>query len=124
MGPNEILDKGFIIDEPVDVFLVVTQSAVDHAELASAGGDWVGILQEGVDALDVSNRRVARVRVEGVSRGVAATALTINTKVTADATGRLVAAASTNNVVGIVRSPAAVAGDWVNVQLTPGVVLA
>jgi len=125
MGPNELLDKNFIPDGDVPLFHVVEQTAVDHCALqTTAGGDWVGIAQEAADEVDVANRRVLRVRVEGISRGIAAGAITINTRVAATVDGTLTTATTGQNVVGIARSPADEAGDWFNVQLTPGLVSA
>ena len=122
MGPNEVLDKGFIADGEVPQFYVVEQTDVDHCDLqTTAGGDWVGICQEAADELDVANRRVVRVRTMGISRGVAAEAITIRTRVAANTAGKLVEAGADDYVVGIAVSPADEDGDWFNVQLTPGV---
>ena len=123
MGPNEVLDKGFIADTEIPQFYVVQQSDVDHCELqTTAGGDYVGICQEAADEVDVANWRPVRVRTMGVSRGVAAGAIALRTRVSATTDGKLAAATSGHNVVGIAVSPAAADGDWFNVQLTPGVV--
>jgi len=124
VGPNEVLDKSAIADGEVTLFHVVKYTEVDHCEQVSdAGGDWVGIAQEAADELDVSNRRVVRVRVEGVSRGIAAGEIALNARVAATADGTLTTASGGDFVVGIARSPAAAAGDWFNVQLTPGLQL-
>jgi len=122
MGPNEVLDKGFIADNEVTLFHVVTQTDVDHcAQQTVAGGDWLGISQEAADEVDVANRRVVRVRTMGVSRGIASTAITLRQRVTSTTDGRLAVAGANDHVVGIAVTPAAEAGDWFNVQLTPGV---
>lgn len=123
MGPNEVLDKGFIADGEVPQFYVVQQTDVDHCDLqTTAGGDYVGICQEAADELDVANQRVVRVRTMGISRGVAAGEIALRARVSATTDGKLAAAAAGHNVVGIAVSPAAADGDWFNVQLTPGVV--
>lgn len=124
MGPNEVLDKGFIVDNAIPEYHVVDQSDVDHCALQTTpGGDWVGICQESVDATDVANSRVARVRTMGVSRAVAGAAVALKARVAVNASGQLVTAAVGNYVVGIARTPATQAGDWFNVELTPGVQL-
>lgn len=124
MGPNEVLDKGFIADDEIPEFHVVDQSDVDHCELQdTAGGDWVGISQESADEVDVANRRVLRVRTMGVSRAVAGGEVALKARVAANTSGELVTASDGDYVVGIARTPASVAGDWFNVELTPGVQL-
>lgn len=124
MGPNEILDKNFIPDDEVTLFRVVEQTDVDHCEeVDTAGADWVGIAQEEADELDVYNRRVIRVRTQGISRGIASGPISLRARVSATANGRLGVATAGHYVVGIAVSPAAAEGDWFNVQLTPGVQL-
>lgn len=120
MGPNELLDKGFIVTTPVPLYHVVAQSAVEECELAGAAGDWLGIAQEEADELDVTRGRVVRVRPMGISRGVAGATFALRARLTSDADGRLVEAAAGNPVVGIALTPAGAIGDWVDVQLTPG----
>ncbi len=127
MGPNELLDKGFYVGSPIPRFHVVRQSDVEECELLdTAGGDWLGIAQEGVDELDQDRRRVVRVRPMGISRGVAGATFdtfdgATRTRLAADGDGRLVPATADDHVVGIALTSAAAVGDWVDVQLTPGV---
>lgn len=125
MGPNEILDKGFIVTTPVPQFHVVEQTGTQEMGLLTdAGGDWLGIAQEEADQLDADRRRVVRVRPFGISRGVAGATFARRARLAADVNGRLVEAAGGQNVVGIALTEAAVVGDWVDVQLTPGLVAA
>lgn len=122
MGPYEILDTSAYAEDEIPWFHVVSQVGDEHVELAGAGADFFGICQEYTDDVDVARGRVVRVRVEGVSRAIAAGALARRTRVASDATGRVVAAGAGDNVVGITTTEAAAAGDWVNVHITQGVV--
>jgi len=125
MGPNEILDKGFIVTTPVPQFHVVEQTGTQEMGLLTdAGGDWLGIAQEEADQLDADRGRVVRVRPFGISRGVAGATFARRTRLAADANGRLVEASGGDNVVGIALTEPAAVGDWVDVQLTPGLVAA
>lgn len=123
MGPNEVLDKGFVVDSAVPWYYAVKQSDVEHVTVTTAAGDPViGICQEEVDATDVARGRVVRVRVMGVSRGVADAAYPIGTRVRAAADGRLTALAATTpnqNQVGVLLTASSAADDWVDVLLTP-----
>lgn len=124
MGPNEVLDKGFIATAATPLFTIVKQTAVESAEVNdSAGGAWVGVAQEEPNADDVTAGRVFRVRMLGISRVVAgANDLAIGDRVTSDASGQAVVATSTDYVVGVALTPSTAVGDWVNVLLTPGVI--
>lgn len=125
MGPNEILDKGFIVTTPVPQFHVVEQTGTQEVGLLTdAGGDWLGVAQEEADQLDADRGRVVRVRPFGISRGVAGAAFARRARLAADEDGRLVEAGGGDNVVGIALTAADAAGDWVDVQLTPGLVAA
>lgn len=123
MGPNEILDKGYIATAATPLFTIVKQTGVESAELnTTAGGDWLGVAQEEPNADDVAAGRVFRVRLLGISRVVASAPIATRAKVASTVTGTAVTAVATDNVVGIALTPAAAAGDWINVLLTPGVV--
>lgn len=123
MGPDQVLDKGLVPTEAAPIYSVVALSALEEFALPDAGGDWVGVLQEEIEAEDVTVGRHARVRLMGLSYAVAGTGgVALNAKVAAAADGTVVTAATTNSVVGIARSAGA-AGEWVVVQLTPGAVL-
>jgi hypothetical protein len=128
-GPNELLDKGFVVTTPVPRFHVVELTDVEEVGLLdSAGGEPVGICQEGVDALDVERRRVVRVRPMGISRAVAGASFPLKTGgeltlLASDVEGRVVVASDGDNVVGKALTPSGAVGDWVNVLLTPGLKL-
>jgi hypothetical protein len=124
MGPNEILDKGFVATDEVPWFHVVKHTGIDECALQDdAGGDWLGIAQEEANEEDVSDGRVIRVRMEGISRAVCGDDVSFRDRVTGDAAGFVVPAGAGDHVVGIALT-AGGTGDWINVQLTPGVAIA
>jgi hypothetical protein len=123
MGPYEILDTSFYAENEIPWYHVVKQVDFEHAELVNtAGGDYVGICQEYADDVDVARDRIVRVRVEGVSRAIAAGAIPLRSKVAATTNGRVAVATTGQNVVGIATTAATEAGDWLNVHITQGVV--
>ena len=71
MGPNYVLDKGFIADTAITQFYAVKLSADDHVTIAAATTDQViGICQEAVTAADATAGRVVDIRLLGISRCV------------------------------------------------------
>ena len=123
MGPNEILDKGYIATAATPLFTIVKQTGVESAELnTTVGGDWLGVAQEEPNAEDVAAGRVFRVRLLGISRVVAAGVISSRAKVTSNDAGLAVVAGAGQHVVGIALTESTAAGDWINVLLTPGVV--
>lgn len=123
MGPNQILDKGLVPTTAVPIYSVVKLTDVEECAITDTAGEaWVGVMQEEIDADDVDNGRHARVRVEGFTYAVAGTGdVALNARVAAADDGTVVTAVATNHVVGIARTAGA-AGEWVVVQLTPGIV--
>lgn len=141
-GSNYVLDKGFPVlstyngssANGVTQFRVVKAVAatgtIDLAVAATAASLIVGVVQEAVDRAKVATGKVvADVRLQGISKIVVDTSPgTINhgTRVTCGAAGGVIAAATTNYVVGVavgVPSGTAVAGDIIDVLLTPGVAM-
>jgi len=124
MGPNEVLDKGYIATAETPLFTIVKQTGVESAELnTTAGGDWLGVAQEEPNEEDAAYGRVFRVRLLGISRVVAAGPISSRARVMSNNVGKAVVATAGNNVVGIALTEAAADGDWINVLLTPGVAL-
>jgi len=122
MGPNELLDKGFIADSEIPWYHVVSQSGDESCTLTTAaGGDWLGICQEEASERDVSDGRVVRVRPMGISRGVAGAIFSRRSRLAANDEGQLVVAGAGDYVIGIALTASTAVGDWVDVQLTPGV---
>jgi len=122
MGPYEILDTSAYAENEIPWYHVVKQVGVEHVEVTgNAGEEHVGICQEYADDVDVERGRIVRVRLEGVSRAVASAAIPLLSKVAATNDGRVAVATSGQTVVGIARSAASEAGDWLNVQILHGV---
>lgn len=121
MGPNQIFDKGMVAATAVPLYRVVKLTAVETAAVMdTAGADWIGVSQEEVDAEDVANGRVFRVRLMGITRCVASAAVSLNAKVASTNDGRVATATTGQNVIGRALTPATAAGQWINVLLTPG----
>lgn len=125
MGPNDILSKGFVADTAVPLYYAVRQTDTEHMAVANTAGQFVlGICQEEISAEDATVGRVARIRVMGISRGVAGAAIARGARLTVAADGRLVTAApaagANANVVGVALTATTAAGEWLDVLLTPG----
>ena len=130
MGPNDILTKGMVATTAIPLYHVVTQvptgqfDAPECAIADTAGESWVGVSQEEVEADEVDLGRVIAIRMEGISRCVADGPVAVDDPVAVTATGTVTPAAPaagvTVDIVGTALSPATQAGEWINVQLTPG----
>lgn len=125
MGPNFVLDKGFLATGAVEQFRVVELVTHESVQRTNALGDAaIGVCQEGdVTAGDATNGRVIAIRILGITRVVAAAAITLGAPVRADATGKvttLAAATANQNVVGIAMTAATADGDHIDLLLTPG----
>lgn len=125
MGPNDILSKGFVADTAVPLYYAVRQTDTEHCAVANTAGQMVlGICQEEISADDATVGRVARVRMQGISRAVAGAAIARGDRLTVAADGRLTTAApavgANANIVGVALTAATAAGAWVDVLLTPG----
>jgi hypothetical protein len=139
MGPNHVLDKGFLVDSAATNVEfgrwckftaagtgdVVTTSGAPAAP-AVAADLVVGVYQETLDAAKVSTgKATVGVRVMGISRMIAGAAVPKGTPVTSDAQGRAIPVpAGTNNrwSPGVAWTAAANAGDVIDVFLTHGAV--
>jgi hypothetical protein len=126
VGPNFVLDKGFIADTAVTQFYGVKQSADDHVTIATVLGEAVlGFAQESnITAGDAANGRVIDVRIMGITRAVCSAAITRGARVRIAADGRvapLAAATANQNQVGIALTGTANANEHLDLLLTPGV---
>lgn len=121
-GPNDVLSKGFIADSAIPKFYAVKLSGKENCTVVTVKGELTeGVCQEEITADDVTDGRVAAVRVMGITNCVASAAISQGDEVTVAADGRVatVVAASGDRVLGIAQNAAAQAGDWVPVLLTP-----
>lgn len=121
---NFVLDKGFKVEG--------TAAAVAYRFVGFGTANWAvtvtpaagaacpGVIMENVDAAKVTTGKViANVRVLGIAPVKVGTGgITRGAQVATDATGQAVAAASTNNVLGVALETGA-AGDIVDVLITP-----
>lgn len=124
-GANYIVDKSFKPNAAVVQFRVVKATAdKDGCAPCGLGERPLGVIQEEVNAADVTNGRAVAVRSIGITRAVAGAVLANDVPVRSDANGKMVglaAATANQEQVGIVRTPAAADGDLITVQLTIGV---
>lgn len=124
MGPNFVLDKGYRANGAIGQFRGVALAANDQVvQAGAADAALLGVSQDDVAAGD-ANKQIANIRLLGISRCVNGTAgaLARRTRVTTDASGRVVAAVAGNPVLGVTLTAGAAQGDHVDVLLTPGVV--
>lgn len=120
-GPNYGLGKGYIAQTAISRFFAVKGGTLDETCTAVTGAtdNIVGIAQQDVVAADV-NKQAIDVRSQGISKMVASAAIAKDAPVALSANGRAVTAgAAGSRVVGIARSAAAAAGDWLDVELVP-----
>lgn len=127
MGPNYVLDKGFIATEAMDQFAVVKLTDVEECAVQDDDDEiWLGVVQEEVLSDDNGiGSRVVNVRMLGITRAVVGTAgtLDIGDFVVADTDGKLVAVPSTADTyypVGWLMTKPEDDDDHVDVMLTPG----
>lgn len=119
-GPNDVLSKGLIADTAIPKFYAVKLSGKENASVCDTLGEVaIGVCQEEITADDVTDGRVAAVRIMGISNCVASAAITQGAEVTVAADGRVVTAGTGHRVLGVAMNAAAQAGDWVPVLLTP-----
>jgi hypothetical protein len=100
---------------------------LQEVQVCSATNDLAfGICQEVVTAQNATDGRIVAVRVHGISRCVAASAITRGQRVTVTGTvGKLAAmpASAKMNQVGIAMTAAGADNDHFDVYLTPGVMI-
>jgi hypothetical protein len=131
MGPNFILDKGFLatgatayaFGEPV----VLTGDGTSIARAGTGAINVIGVCYEDLELVRLqTGKAIIDVRVLGIARVLAGAAIARDAKVGVDATCRAVtvtraaAGAQPAAVFGIALTAATTAGDFVDVLLTPG----
>ncbi len=115
---NQLITKQYVAEAAIAANRIVKFGTTDEfvVQGAAAGDALIGVVEGVAPALgercDVVHFGIADLTLGGtVARGAA---------VTSDATGRGVAAASTNRVIGFARQ-SGVVGDIVEVMLAPGI---
>jgi hypothetical protein len=131
MGPNYVLDKGFLATGATAYAfgecVILTTDGTTIARATTANSRCIGVVQESLEVAKVTTgKAVIDVRVLGISRTLAAGAIAVNDRVANDATARVVTKTQTaagsqpTPVVGTALTAATQAGDQVDVLLTPG----
>ena len=111
-----IWDESFVAGEDLSAkqFYVVKLDTTADGQVDLAGaGEGLGILQD-----HNKKDQEATVRILGMSKGVAGAALANGDEVTADAAGKVVAAAAGNIVIGWTNTTVAAADQIVELLLT------
>lgn len=116
---NQLMTKAFVAQAAIAAYTVVKFGSADGSVVAAAAASdlMIGVI-EGVPA-DAGER--CDVMVSGIADVKAGGTITRGSPVTADSSGRVVAAASTNRQIGIAME-SAVAGDIIGVLLVQTVV--
>lgn len=123
-GPNFVLDLPYKLASALGPFLGVKLSADDTVTPCTAATDFcIGFTQENIVTADVTNGRVADIRVMGVTRAIAGGTVTRGTNATMNASSQVVAAATGNRVCGIFLT-SGVVNDQVNLLIVPPIMLA
>jgi hypothetical protein len=132
MGPNFVLDKGFRTTGSVafafgEVVTISTDGTTIARDTAAGSLGAKAICYEAIDAEKVvTGKAIINCRVLGIARVIAAGAVPLGSRVTNDANARAVAVtraaagAQPVPVFGQALTPAAQAGDHIDVLLTPG----
>jgi hypothetical protein len=134
VGPNYVLDKGFLAEGGnvaytfgEIVVMGTANAACGRATTVAATNNFLGVCQESIDATKVVTGKVfVDVRMLGIARVIAGAAITKGAKVTNDASARAVtvtragAGAQPANVLGIALTTTSTVGEHIDVLLTPG----
>jgi len=116
---NPTLSKNYLAAAALDPGRIVVLTADDSVNLAtSATAASIGV----TDEITVAANARVDVVLSGIAWVTAGAALTRGSPITADASGRAVAAAAVGNrIVGIALEAAAAAGDRIRVVIAQGV---
>lgn len=83
------MDKGFVVDNSTPEFRLVRRASQEHVVHYDGTGLPLGVLQENVTETRDFGRRVANVRMEGITRAVADGAIALDAIVYAAPDGRV-----------------------------------
>lgn len=118
---NPLMFKAFTAGAAINPARIVRFSAADTViQAAAATESMFGVNSD----LSVANGERCEVVTDGIAFVEAGAAVTIGALITADASGRGVAAAPAagvnNRVIGVALDAASAAGDFIRVLLSPG----
>jgi hypothetical protein len=130
MGPNFVLDKGFLATGSVAYtageFVVLAAPGDQVARATAANSRCIGLVTDSVETAKVTTGKAqVSVRIMGIGRALAGGAIALGDRVATDASARVVtkaqsaAGAQPTPVVGTALTAATQAGDMIDVLLTP-----
>ncbi|TVO53851.1 DUF2190 family protein [Denitromonas halophila] len=115
---NPVLIKALVAEAAVLPYRVVKFGSADgYAVQAAAATDTSVGLADNLGQADAGD--TVDVIVNGVGEAEAGAAVTRGARLTSDASGRVVAAASGNAVIGVAMASATAAGDIIPVNVAP-----
>lgn len=120
MSANPGLIKNYIAGAAVPASRIVKNGASPGYAILNAAATTVSL---GVTTENISAATGERIDVifDGIVIVEAGAAITFNTKLTSDGTGRAVTAVATNEVIGIALEAATAAGDLIRMLIRPGI---
>jgi hypothetical protein len=135
VGPNYVLDKGFLAQGGAVAYTfgealipgTLTQSCARSTSAVSGTTFWLGISQETVDSTKIgTGKAFVDVRLLGISRAIAGATVTVGARLTTDTSARVVpvtraaAGAQPAPVIGVALTGTTNVGEHIDVLLTPG----
>jgi hypothetical protein len=131
MGPNYILDKGFLTTGATAYargeMVILTTDGTTIARATTANSRCIGVVMEDLEVAKVSTgKAVIDIRIMGIARCLVSGAVALNDRVANDVNARLVTKAQTaagsqpTPVIGTALQASTTAGDMIDVLLTPG----
>jgi hypothetical protein len=134
VGPNYVLDKGFIAQGATAYAFgeliapgTLTQTCVRATAAPTGTTTWLGVCQDSVDQTKIATAKVeVSVRILGIARVIAGASVAVGNRLTNDTSARAVpvtragAGAQPAPVVGIALTGTSTVGEHIDVLLTPG----
>lgn len=114
------LDKGYIVNNSVPEFTVVMLAGQENVASNDNTALAIGVCQEHIVETVDFGRRVANIRMEGITRAVSDVAIARGANVYAAANGRVTNTDATgaNPKLGRCLTPSAAAGEHIDLWLT------
>lgn len=132
VGPNYVLDKGFVATGSTAYALGelvnLTGDGTKVVRATGAGSLCIGVCYENCDATRVlTGKVVLEVRLLGIARVLVGAAVAVGARVGNDATARAVTVAPGVGVnapfFGVALTAASAAGQFIDVLMTPGAIM-